>query len=207
MAVEIQASSWGFNGVRRFNRQEGDFTCADEYNDYLEQKEDIIFNLTERIDMEATTIRLAQYEQDNADTILAANLRQARHVSSIERFSRSFCCLLDRTAVKTGGELQGPALQVLRCCLTDSRQKLRELKRKQRVWGLRRGMGRRRPLPSKPQMPRSMQKDTAACYMLQLRPQCWTPGAKLYCLHPTPSPVVVLAMQNVRYGSRYQSMS
>lgn len=54
-----------------------DFASADEYNDYLEQKEDIIFNLTERIDVEATAARLAKYERDNADSILAVNLRQA----------------------------------------------------------------------------------------------------------------------------------
>mmetsp|Transcript_2349 Transcript_2349/g.7029 ORF Transcript_2349/g.7029 Transcript_2349/m.7029 type:complete len:190 (-) Transcript_2349:1308-1877(-) len=79
-----------------FNREEVDFASADEYNDYLEQKEDIIFNLTERIDVEATAARLAKYERDNADSILAVNLRQAETIREA-----------DEAAVARGMDLDG----------------------------------------------------------------------------------------------------
>ena len=80
-----------------FNKREEDFETAREYDDYLEMVEDIstaslrnalvrarwlirllprggapatpVYNLTNNVDVEATTARVKQYRQENADLI------------------------------------------------------------------------------------------------------------------------------------------
>ncbi|XP_071504376.1 CDK-activating kinase assembly factor MAT1-like [Diadema antillarum] len=55
--------------LKDFNRQESDFDSLREYNDYLEEVETIIFNLTNGIDEEATRKRVESYRRENKEQI------------------------------------------------------------------------------------------------------------------------------------------
>lgn len=54
-----------------FNKREEDFEDLRAYNDYLNEVEDITFNLVERIDVEATERRLENYRKQHVDEIKA----------------------------------------------------------------------------------------------------------------------------------------
>lgn len=54
-----------------FNRKPEDFPSLKAYNDYLEEFEEITFNLVNKIDVEHTQQRLAQYEALNKSVIAA----------------------------------------------------------------------------------------------------------------------------------------
>jgi len=55
--------------LRDFNRKEQDFANLDAYNDYLEMVETYIFNLANRIDVEETERKIAEYRETNKDLI------------------------------------------------------------------------------------------------------------------------------------------
>jgi CDK-activating kinase assembly factor MAT1 len=65
----------------RFNKREEDFDSRAEWDNYLEEREDIAFNLIENIDVAAATERLSRYEQENAESIVAVAARQVLLVS------------------------------------------------------------------------------------------------------------------------------
>nr|CAH7744141.1 unnamed protein product [Callosobruchus chinensis] len=56
--------------LRDFNKKEEDFATLKEYNDYLEEVESIIYNLTNNIDVVNTNKRIEQYKRDNKDQIM-----------------------------------------------------------------------------------------------------------------------------------------
>ena len=60
----------------RFNKREADFSSRAEWDNYLEEREDIAFNLIENIDVAASNERLSRYEQENAESIIAVAARQ-----------------------------------------------------------------------------------------------------------------------------------
>lgn len=62
--------------AKTFNRRQDDFDSLQDYNNYLEEVEGIVFNLVNNVDAEATELKLQQYEQANRNTILANSLRQ-----------------------------------------------------------------------------------------------------------------------------------
>ena len=66
--------------VRRFNKREEDFEIRAEWDNYLEEREDIAFNLIENINIAAATQRLARYERENAESIVKVAARQVRTV-------------------------------------------------------------------------------------------------------------------------------
>lgn len=55
--------------LRDFNKKEDDFETVSEYDNYLEQIETIIFNLTNNIDVEETKRIIDEYKKENAETI------------------------------------------------------------------------------------------------------------------------------------------
>uniref|UniRef100_A0A2C9KT96 CDK-activating kinase assembly factor MAT1 n=1 Tax=Biomphalaria glabrata TaxID=6526 RepID=A0A2C9KT96_BIOGL len=55
--------------LRDFNKKEEDFPSLQEYNDYLEMIETIVFNLTNHQDVEATKKMIDQYKKENKDQI------------------------------------------------------------------------------------------------------------------------------------------
>uniref|UniRef100_A0A803MFG5 MAT1 centre domain-containing protein n=2 Tax=Chenopodium quinoa TaxID=63459 RepID=A0A803MFG5_CHEQI len=60
-----------------FNKREEDFPSLKEYNDYLEEVEDMTCNLIEGIDVPAIEAKIAQYERDNSEQIMNARARKA----------------------------------------------------------------------------------------------------------------------------------
>lgn len=58
-----------------FNKRQEDFDTLQEYNNYLERVEDIIFNLVNGIDVEKTEAELRAYEAENKNSIMANILR------------------------------------------------------------------------------------------------------------------------------------
>ncbi|KAL0279236.1 UNVERIFIED_CONTAM: hypothetical protein PYX00_000846 [Menopon gallinae] len=56
--------------LKDFNKKEEDFASLAEYNNYLEEVETIIFNLTNNIDVIETNKRIEQYKKENKDIIL-----------------------------------------------------------------------------------------------------------------------------------------
>ncbi|MCJ1400306.1 TFIIH/NER complex subunit [Xylographa trunciseda] len=67
-----------------FNRREDEFTSLRAYNDYLEFKEDITFNLIERVDVPATEAKLAAYSAENSASIGKNAVLAIQEHSSIE---------------------------------------------------------------------------------------------------------------------------
>nr|XP_009764761.1 PREDICTED: CDK-activating kinase assembly factor MAT1 [Nicotiana sylvestris] len=65
-----------------FNKREEDFPSLREYNDYLEEVEDMIFNLIEGIDVPAIEAKIAQYQRENAEQIMIAQARKAEEYAA-----------------------------------------------------------------------------------------------------------------------------
>ncbi|XP_021756824.1 RNA polymerase II transcription factor B subunit 3-like [Chenopodium quinoa] len=65
-----------------FNKREEDFPSLKEYNDYLEEVEDMTCNLIEGIDVPAIEAKIAQYERDNSEQIMNARARKAEELAA-----------------------------------------------------------------------------------------------------------------------------
>ncbi|GBG68488.1 hypothetical protein CBR_g3032 [Chara braunii] len=63
--------------VEIYNKQQEDFGTLREYNDYLEEVEDIIFALVEGHDVEAVEAKIAKYKEENYEQIVMAQARKA----------------------------------------------------------------------------------------------------------------------------------
>ena len=70
--------------LRDFNKKEDDFSSLREYNDYLEEIDTIIFNLTNNIDVIATNKRIEQYKRDNRELILKNKSKIGREELELE---------------------------------------------------------------------------------------------------------------------------
>ncbi|CAN6641602.1 RNA polymerase II transcription factor B subunit 3 [Trichomonascus vanleenenianus] len=62
--------------VRIFNKREQDFDSLEEYNNYLEEIENIVFNLVNSVDVEETERTLHEYERQNREKIMEIARRQ-----------------------------------------------------------------------------------------------------------------------------------
>lgn len=71
--------------LKDFNAREEDFVTLQEYNDYLEMVEDIIFKLTNNIDVDATRRKIEQYKKENKIMINKNRGRQTKDELLIER--------------------------------------------------------------------------------------------------------------------------
>ncbi|KAK9275980.1 hypothetical protein L1049_023256 [Liquidambar formosana] len=65
-----------------FNKREDDFASLREYNDYLEEVEDMTFNLIEGIDVPAIEAKIAKYQEENAEQIINARARKAEELAA-----------------------------------------------------------------------------------------------------------------------------
>ncbi|KAG8378436.1 hypothetical protein BUALT_Bualt08G0137100 [Buddleja alternifolia] len=65
-----------------YNKREEDFSSLREYNDYLEEVEDMINNLVEGIDAPAIEARIAEYQRENAEQIMNAQARKAEEYAA-----------------------------------------------------------------------------------------------------------------------------
>ena len=90
----------------RFNRREDDFVSLRAYNDYLEMKEDITFNLIEKIDVAATEAKIAAYAAQNTSSIAKnAALASQEHTSLQKReAARIELARLDKQAARQAEE-------------------------------------------------------------------------------------------------------
>ncbi|OIV92938.1 hypothetical protein TanjilG_20600 [Lupinus angustifolius] len=66
----------------RFNKREDDFPSLREYNDYLEEVEDMTFNLIEGIDVAAIEAKIAIYQEENAEQIMINRARKAEELAA-----------------------------------------------------------------------------------------------------------------------------
>ncbi|XP_059635964.1 uncharacterized protein LOC132278172 [Cornus florida] len=65
-----------------FNKREDDFPSLREYNDYLEEVEDMTFNLIEGIDVPAIDAKIEHYKKENAEQIINAQARKAEEYAA-----------------------------------------------------------------------------------------------------------------------------
>lgn len=65
-----------------FNKREDDFPSLKEYNDYLEEVEDMTFNLIEGIDVAAIEARIAKYQEENSEQIMINRARKAEELAA-----------------------------------------------------------------------------------------------------------------------------
>ncbi|KAH7670566.1 CDK-activating kinase assembly factor MAT1 protein [Dioscorea alata] len=70
-----------------FNKREEDFPSLREYNDYLEEVEDMTFNLIEGIDVPAIEAKIAKYQEENAEQIINARARKAEELAAAMKAS------------------------------------------------------------------------------------------------------------------------
>ncbi|XP_003742096.1 CDK-activating kinase assembly factor MAT1 [Galendromus occidentalis] len=71
--------------LKDFNAREEDFATLREYNDYLEMVEDIVFKLTNNIEVDATRRKIDQYKKDNKSMINKNRGRQTKDDILVER--------------------------------------------------------------------------------------------------------------------------
>lgn len=69
---------------KNYFNQEEDFATEDEYNDYLEEIECIVYNLCNNIDIVNTNKKIEQYKKDNRDTIMKNKNRLGREEYELE---------------------------------------------------------------------------------------------------------------------------
>ncbi|GCB62167.1 CDK-activating kinase assembly factor MAT1 isoform X1 [Scyliorhinus torazame] len=70
--------------LKVYNKREEDFRTLQEYNDFLEEVEDIVSNLTNNVDVENTKRKMEQYQKDNKDIIYRNKLKLSREQDDLE---------------------------------------------------------------------------------------------------------------------------
>ncbi|XP_059648633.1 uncharacterized protein LOC132294699 [Cornus florida] len=89
-----------------FNKREDDFPSLREYNDYLEEVEDMTFNLIEGIDVPAIEAKIEQYRKENAEQITNALARKAEEYAAALAASKGLPAHID-SDVSTSQSSQG----------------------------------------------------------------------------------------------------
>uniref|UniRef100_T1JFU7 CDK-activating kinase assembly factor MAT1 n=1 Tax=Strigamia maritima TaxID=126957 RepID=T1JFU7_STRMM len=70
--------------LRDYNKKEDDFASLNEYNDYLEQVESIIHNLTHGVSVDATKSTIEQYRKENKSLIQKNKSKLSRDDAFLE---------------------------------------------------------------------------------------------------------------------------
>lgn len=70
--------------LRDYNKREEDFDTLNEYNDYLEEVETVIYNLANNIDVVETNKRIEQYKKDNKEQIVKSKSKLGRSEYELE---------------------------------------------------------------------------------------------------------------------------
>lgn len=86
-----------------FNKREEDFPSLREYNDYLEEVEDMIFNLIEGIDVPVIEAKIAQYQKENAEQIINSQARKAEELAAALAASKGKPAQDDNDAMTSQG--------------------------------------------------------------------------------------------------------
>ncbi|KAI5634279.1 CDK-activating kinase assembly factor MAT1 domain-containing protein [Phthorimaea operculella] len=70
--------------LKDYNKKEEDFATLREYNDYLEEIETIVYNLSNNIDVVGTNKRIEQYKKDNKELIQKNKVKIGREELELE---------------------------------------------------------------------------------------------------------------------------
>ncbi|XP_063803781.1 CDK-activating kinase assembly factor MAT1 isoform X3 [Pseudophryne corroboree] len=70
--------------LKIYNKREEDFPSLRVYNDFLEEIEEIVFNLTNNMDIEDTKRKIEQYQKENKDTIQRNKVKLTREQEELE---------------------------------------------------------------------------------------------------------------------------
>ena len=84
--------------LKDFNKQREDFGCLRDYNDYLEMIEDIIFSLSNDVDILETNKKIQTYKELNKDQILKNRSKYSQDALEIE--AGLFLAIVEREALK-----------------------------------------------------------------------------------------------------------
>jgi len=63
--------------LQDFNKTEDDFESLDDYNEYLIEIEDIIYNLVRNINVIETKERIDQYKRENKEIIMRNRMKSS----------------------------------------------------------------------------------------------------------------------------------
>lgn len=89
-----------------FNKREEDFPSLREYNDYLEEVEDMTFNLIEGIDVPTIEAKIAIYQEENAEQIMNSKARKAEELAAALAASKGHVSTQIDTDLFTGQSSQ-----------------------------------------------------------------------------------------------------
>jgi len=70
--------------LQDYNKTEDDFNSLDEYNDYLVEIEDIIYNLVRNTNVIETKERIEQYKRENKDIIMRNRMKSKREEQALD---------------------------------------------------------------------------------------------------------------------------
>ncbi|XP_073427215.1 CDK-activating kinase assembly factor MAT1 [Dendrobates tinctorius] len=70
--------------LKIYNKREEDFPCLREYNDFLEEIEEIVFNLTNNVDLDNTKKKMEYYQKLNKDTIQRNKIKMTREQEELQ---------------------------------------------------------------------------------------------------------------------------
>ncbi|XP_033639566.1 CDK-activating kinase assembly factor MAT1 [Asterias rubens] len=70
--------------LKDFNKKEEEFPTLKEYNDYLEKIEEIIFNLANGTEVDATKKKVEQYRKNNRESIMKNRSKQSTDQAYLE---------------------------------------------------------------------------------------------------------------------------
>lgn len=68
-----------------FNKTRDDFADLDSFNGYLEEVEEIVFNIVNTVDVEATEMKLRQYEESNKPNIEENNAKRQKEMEEFKQ--------------------------------------------------------------------------------------------------------------------------
>ncbi|XP_057514237.1 uncharacterized protein LOC130795995 isoform X2 [Actinidia eriantha] len=84
-----------------FNKRDDDFPSLREYNDYLEEVEDMTCNLIEGIDVPSIEAKIAEYQKENSEQIMNAQARKAEEYAAALASSKGQPVQADIDAVRS----------------------------------------------------------------------------------------------------------
>ncbi|XP_050219199.1 uncharacterized protein LOC126669701 [Mercurialis annua] len=85
-----------------FNKREDDFPSLKDYNNYLEEVEDMIFDYVAGVDVPAIEAKIAQYQKENAEQIMINQARKAEELAAALAASKGHSAQTD-TDMNTQG--------------------------------------------------------------------------------------------------------
>ncbi|XP_078157904.1 cyclin-dependent kinase-activating kinase assembly factor-related / CDK-activating kinase assembly factor-like protein isoform X2 [Carex rostrata] len=94
-----------------YNKREDDFSSLRDYNDYLEEVEDMTCRLIDGIDAALIEAKIAKYQQENAEQITNNRARKAEELAAALKACKANATQADPMDLGAGQGSQGMALQ------------------------------------------------------------------------------------------------